>query len=392
MLKRLRPVAYRGLLASVGTYLKFQVLTKIVTAIAVAPILGLATAALVRADGQAVVTQATLVPFLLSWRGAGFAVVLAIMVLAGFVLELAGFIIISARAMHGLPEARYRDILRLGFSRCRNLLGLALPLVLFYMAVIVPLTGSGMTIGQLTKIKVPNFVMAVVAESGGLLAAYAAVLALLAVVGVLLSFTFHFVVLADQPVTTAVANSVRLIWRNHRRYGRLVAEVGSAALVVSLLALGWLIAMYLLVVTLGADTAWERVMFMALWLIQQSVVGLFTFLLAPIQVHALTRPLLRPLRLRTTSSRPWRRSFLRTPEPVQVIAHRAGGFGTPENSMSGLTFAVANTGLGRRGGRPADQGRPLRPQPRRHIPPSCGGEAARVGDDARRGRASRHRS
>lgn len=388
-LGQLRPISYRGLYRSLGTYLKFQVLTKLMTLAVVAPVLALATATLVELDGQAVVTQATLLPFLLSWRGAGFAAALALVFVAGFVIELNGFITICSRAMHGLPEANYRDVLLHGLKRARNLIGLALPVVLIYMAVIVPLTGAGATIAQLTQIRIPNFVMSVISESGGLLAAYGALLAVLAVIGATLSFTFHFVVLDNQPVTRAVANSVRLSLGHWQRYLRMVLEAGLGALVVSLISLSWLIGVFLLMVALGVDSAWERVLFMALWLIQQSVVGLFTFLLAPVQMHALTRtfydcaaddtrfahlvgtvPELPPKGKASLLDRAFGRrwgivalwvvvvlalgvpgglmagALLRNPERIEVVGHRAGGFGTPENSLTGLTFAIAQGAWG----------------------------------------------
>lgn len=385
MLTRLRPHSYRGLFRSLDTYLKYQVVTKLVTAAVVAPVMGLATAALVQLDGQSVVTQATLVPFLLSWRGAGFAAVLAVMFLAGFVLELNGFITISAREVYGRPEARYRDILKLGLKRTLNLVGLALPVIVFYMAVIVPLTGAGTTIDGLVGVQIPNFVMSVINGSPSLLIGYLALLAFLAVLGFLLSFTFHFVVLADKVVTRAMVSSVALVWRHKRRYLRLLGEAGVAALIGLLITLGWLSFIFWLIVTVGVDSTWHRIGFIALWLVQQSVVGIVTLLLAPAQIHGLTRTFYdcvadddafrhltdavpdlpaktEPSLLDRIFGRGWgvlgvwlaavlvlavpggilANTFLRNPEPVEVIGHRAGGFGTPENSFSGLAFAEAN--------------------------------------------------
>lgn len=385
MLKRLRPHSYRGLFRSLDTYLKYQVVTKLVTAAVVAPVMALATAALVQLDGQSVVTQATLVPFLLSWRGAGFAAVLAVMFVAGFILELNGFITISAREVHGRPEARYRDVLKLGLRRTLNLVGLALPVMLFYVVVIVPLTGAGTTIDSLVGVQIPNFVMSVINGSPSLLAGYLAVLAVLAVVGFFLSFTFHFVVIADKRVTRAMVSSVALVWRHWRRYLRLLGEAAVAAVTGLLISLTWLSAIFWLIVNVGVETAWHRIGFVALWLVQQSVVGLVTILLAPAQIHGLTRTFYdcvaddesfshlseavpelpaktQPSLLDRFFGRRWgvlgvwlaavlvlavpggilANTFLRNPEPIAVIGHRAGGFGTPENSLSGLAFAEAS--------------------------------------------------
>ena len=389
MPKRLRPVSYRGLWRSLGTYLKFQVLTKIVTAAVITPVMALATATLVRLDGQAAVTQATLVPFLLSWRGAGFAAVLVIVLVAGFVLELNGFITISSRAMHGLPEARYRDVLWHGIKRTGNLVGLALPLLLFYLVVIVPLTGTGTTLDSLVGVEIPNFVMSVINGSPALLVSYGLVLAVLAVAGFFLSFTFHFVVLTDKRVTRAMGNSVRLVWRHKRRYWQLLTEAGIAVAIGLLIATGWLFGVFWLLVTYGVESVWHRMGFIALWLVQQSVVGLVTLLLAPTQIHGLTRTfydcvadddrfrhlahIVPQLPAKTEQSildkifgrrwgivgvwlaavlilaipgGIWADAFLRQPGKIEVIGHRAGGYGTPENSYAGLGFAVSQGAWG----------------------------------------------
>lgn len=383
MPRRLAPRSFRGLTRSLGTYLKYQVVAKLVTAAVAAPVLGLATAALVEAGGQPVVTQDTLVPFLLSWRGAAFALALSFVVLAGFVVELCGFITISSRAIHALPEARYRDVLLLGVRRSRNLLGLALPLVVAYLVLIVPLTGTGTTVGQLTNLKVPNFVMAAINDAPLLLAGYVAVIAALAVAGAGLAFTFHFMVIGDQRVSLAVANSIRLTSLNWRRYLRLVAELAVAVAIISVISMAWLTGVFLLVWNFGAESAGMRIVLIGLWLVQQSVVGLATFLVAPIQIHAITRtfydcvavddrfaalrdaPPELPARQGSTPldrvlGRLWGvlalwlalvvalaipgglmvEALLKTHEEIHVVGHRAGGFGTPENSLAGLRFAI----------------------------------------------------
>ncbi|MGJ3510048.1 glycerophosphoryl diester phosphodiesterase membrane domain-containing protein [Enemella sp. A6] len=381
--------SYVGLLRSLGTYLKFQIVAKAITLAIAGPIMFLATEAFVRLGNEKVVTQANLVPFLLSWRGAAFAAVLMLVLVIGFVVEINGLVTISARRLKGLPEAQYRSILWLGMRRVRNLLGWALPVVLLYLAVIAPLTGNGVTLERLSKVKIPNFITSVIYSTPKLLVAYSAVLVLLAIIGAFLSFTFHFIVLADQNVTRAMLNSVQLVARRRRRFLRFLAETVALLSIVAVVVIVWFALVLGLLVAIDVDTAPKRMLFIGLWLIQQSVLGLAAILLAPSQIHALTEtfyesvaadekfadlaeamPALAVREKPSVLDRLFGKvvgiavafvlvivaisipggfvadKLLRSTEPVAVIGHRAGGQGTPENSMSGLKHAIKHKAWG----------------------------------------------
>lgn len=101
--------------------LKYQLLTKAFMVLSILPLYGYATRLL--AAHQGAVTNATFADSLLSWRGlVALTLTLALFLLTAGI-EVAGDVTLSARSLHGQPEASYRGVLRFGLSRLRNLAG-----------------------------------------------------------------------------------------------------------------------------------------------------------------------------------------------------------------------------------------------------------------------------
>lgn len=369
-------------------YLGYQVVTKPLMAMLVVPLYLGATSLLLTNLADGAITNSNLVPFLLSWRGAGWLICGLLVLLAGFVLEIAGFVTIADRALRGEPPAGYRAILRHSASRVRNLAGPGSVVLVAYLLVILPLTGEA-AVSPLAGVKIPSFVAAAIAGDGRLLAAYLGVLAVLTVLGALLAYTFHFLVLLDQPVGASITNSARLVLGQPRVF--FTRFVGTMALIAVLAGVA-LTAWWVLVVTLGGvigtETLGSHVALVFLLLLQQLGALGVAMVSVPVQVHVLTGafrvaaardPRFAPL-LDTVPSLParvarpagrwgrWLRrpvvlvtigvvslallavpggllfnDIFRIPGTARVVAHRAGGSGAPENSLAGLEHAV---GLG----------------------------------------------
>lgn len=357
--------------------LGFEIVTRLLFGVLLTPLFTAITGLLLASRGEAAITNATIGGFLGSWQG-----VLLLVLGLGFLLfavaaELGGALTISAQRLHGRPRSSYRHVLRHALGRTPNLLGAGGPVILFYLAVALPLTGAGPGISALSRVAVPQFVLAVIEKSPGLLAAYVGVVLVLLVAAVGLSYTFCFIVLGDLRAWPAVVASVRLVlarpgvwWREY------LAPVIVAGFVVGLVGALWAVVALGLVALLEGheDALWP--VGAGLFLLQQLGVGLLSLLVIPFQVQRLVvayhkalpgsgvpdlAAKARPSRLDRLLARPrtllavalglvaalaWPgglalREALGVRQPTTLVAHRAGGDGAPENSLAGLEYALA---------------------------------------------------
>lgn len=377
---------WRWLIADFGDVapraLKYQIFTKLLMAAFIIPLYGLLATYL--ASEMGAVTNATIMQFLLSWRGAVFAALTLALLLVGFVIEMNGYIVLSARAQHGQSETSYRRLLRYGFSRSKNLWGLGGIILIFYLAVIIPISGVGFNLSFLRGIKLPNFIASFIEFNTWYSLAYFGVVALFAIAGALFIFTLHLIVLCDFKAGRALKTSARLVRENWRG---VLLHIGlrlalSAVFVAITVGLWWGVVEALLD-TYGADTWLPRVFFSFLLLVQYLATFVFLLIEIPYVVNVVTTTFYTVIkrddrlwhyaesypRLPTKHRqsiidrlvRQWRKivvvlvtamtalalvtgtffeEVFRPDYDVKVAAHRAGGYGTPENSLSGLAYAI----------------------------------------------------
>ncbi|WP_300081729.1 glycerophosphodiester phosphodiesterase family protein [Propioniciclava sp.] len=374
---------FRGL----PEYVTYEAATRAFVVLVLMPMGAFTTALLVSGRAGGAVTNATIWPFLASWQGVTF-VLLAVALLAWLVVvELGGAIVIAARRRAGQPPARYLSVVGHNLRRAPNLLSAGGPLVLLYVAVVAPLTGAGFTPTMFAGVGVPMFVMSVIAATPALLAAYVGVIAALSLVALTMIYTVPLIILGNLRAWPAIVASVQLVLRRPgvlwRRYlWPLVGAVALAGAIATLWFLGVALAL-----ELGVDQPWQGPLLVFLLGIQQTVTLLFSLVALPYQAHCLvdayhtalpgTGPLahLAEGELEVASRRPDSLVTRALTQPgrlalglvgayalalgaisvpgyavlgevvgeltePEVIAHRAGGNGAPENSLAGLEYAI----------------------------------------------------
>lgn len=364
---------------------KYQIITKTLMVVLILPLYGVATRLL--AADQGAITNATLAGFLLSWRGLlAFLITLGLFLL-GFAIELGGYVAITARAYHGQPEAGYRSLLRLSLGQLRNLLTFGGILLGLYLAVVVPLSGVGTGLSFLQGIKLPNFIRAFIEQHEIYSWAYLGLIIIFVLLSALLVFTPHLIVLGNLRAGRAMRASARLVRNNPRvLFVDILAKLAVAVVLLFLAVALWWVFVSFLIYGFGTEHVVARTIFAAL-LYAQYVGGFLLFLIqVPFQMNVVTHAFYRAIRddeelahlgdeglqmapkttrtvLDRLSSRwPWvaavvavailplaiftamlHTELFRPTQETEIVAHRAGGFGTPENSLTGLEDAM---GLG----------------------------------------------
>lgn len=366
-------------------YVSYEVVTRTLMSLVILPVFSIVTVLLLGSRGEGAVTNATLVPFLTSWQGIVFVVLGALLIAWAVVAELGGAITISARARFDRSITSYRAILGHSLRRAPNLLGPGGLIVAFYLIVALPLTGVGLNVSMLSGLTVPRFVMAVIEANPGLLAAYIAVVLVLALVAVLLSYTFPLIVIGNLRAWAAIKGSARLVVRRPRSFLRYyVGPMVGAGLATSAIVGLWFVMVSGLISLAAGHPAILGPLVAFLFLVQQVAALFGSMLLVPFQAQRITAafyaalpgsgsPLAelatvypsvrrkpKPSLLDKTVAKPGRVAVvllaglvaLAVPlgyvlndlahdrQNVVLVGHRAGGVGAPENSLAGLRYAL----------------------------------------------------
>ncbi|MDO5701126.1 MAG: glycerophosphoryl diester phosphodiesterase membrane domain-containing protein [Bowdeniella nasicola] len=362
--------------------LKYEVLTKTLMLLVILPIYLVATFFLVSAEGA--VTNATIASFLTTRRGMILAGITLVLLLIGFAVELTGYVALTARARADQPEASYGALVRYGFTRLKNLIGIGGIALIVYLVVVVPLTRVGVNVSFLSDLKLPRFITETIWTTPVYAIAYVGAMSLLVALSILLVYTVHLVVLTDMRAGRAMRTSIRLVLGQPRPLiVGVVVKLGIVLLALAVLAGGWWYGIYTLLQNVGVETFWTRVLFAALVSIQNAVIFGIFFIQMPYYVNLVTHAFYRAIEhddelaeyataypeVRTKFRRtwldrilahPWRitglvvlgiglvslfvgwqfDSIYRPSRTIEVVAHRAGGAHYPENSIAGLDYAA----------------------------------------------------
>lgn len=366
-------------------YIKYQMITKTLYALVVMPLFWLVVHGLIAMSGRALVSSSGLKDFLLTKSGLVFVLIGLILVILSLLVEVCGFINIAALVMHGREESSYWELFKFSLKQLPKLLGFSLILMLIYFAVFIPLSDIGLSLSIFDFIVLPKFVYSVIEASTAKLLAYFAATLLASFFAVKWVFSFHFVLLGNMKLSKAMKASSQLIARNFKYFLQLVLIISvMMAVSMALLALLWLLPITLLVSSMNLENYLDKSVVMGVLLTQEMGLTLLGLLYFPFEVYHLTWVFYKlvdrdpvfnlnqwdcpdiPIKAKPTTLDRWLNSkrfvgiaivfvivigagFLgvvfdrMTPnQEIQVMSHRAGGFSAPENSISGVRYAIAS--------------------------------------------------
>ncbi|MDO4799890.1 MAG: glycerophosphoryl diester phosphodiesterase membrane domain-containing protein, partial [Bacillota bacterium] len=271
------------------TFFKYQIVTKLMLSAVIFPLFWAMTQWLIRTRGVGALSNSDLPAFLLSPQGVVFLLLGLAVILFAVLLELCGFITISARSLSGQAESSFGALLRSMLRILPRLFNVGSALLLVYLLVLIPLTGFGLSLSFLEGLRIPNFIMSVI-ESDSV---YSLLLLGLTLIFLWLGwrwiFTFHFIVLGEQKPLDAMRSSALLV--RHCRWRLLLRFFGQFLLnlLLAILILGiWIFGLVLLAHAVDFESSVHRVILGVLFLLQSVMIGAITVLFVPFEVHHLT--------------------------------------------------------------------------------------------------------
>lgn len=204
----------RRFLSAFSALAKYQVVTKVIQFGVLFPAFWAITHMLLDSADVVALTNFSAPAFLLTWQGGVWILLTVAMIFLTLLMEIGGFMIISAVKIHHLPDPSYWSVLRATLRAFPSFLGPGAVIVTFMVMVVMPLVGSEMSLSFMAGFRIPNFITSVIYENPFYLAIYMALMVAFYVLTVFASFMFHFMLLGCFKPLYALRASARLVKRH----------------------------------------------------------------------------------------------------------------------------------------------------------------------------------
>lgn len=270
--------------------LKYQLVTKTLLYIAIVPGFTALVRLLIISTGRTAITSGDYWPFLLSAQGVGMLLLAILLLLITIGLDINAFVIMTALIHEGKTKLTVRRMLLVSLKSMKLLLRPSGLVIVFYVALVLPLLGLGVLITPTQDLQIPNFVTEVIYDNPLYLGLYVAALLGLLVMGVRHIFTLHFMMIMGQDIPTALDSSSKLLrgrkWQFFKDF--VIKGLLKVSLRVALVfALAGLVLVPIFFLGVGGVTGTRFLITMAL-LIFLEVSSLLALLITPLIISLLT--------------------------------------------------------------------------------------------------------
>ena len=364
MLEKLRP--YWQALPNIFIY---QILTKVVIGIWLF-LFGRITQELLKSTGRVAVTSGDFVFLFKTWQGYLILLIGIVSLFIYVAFDLNTKIVLSKKLVLG-EEISMLKSMDEGFQSIRRLFCLRGLITCFYIALIAPLLGFGVSISLTRGLYIPTFITAVIVDSPLYTIMVTIALLVFLSVGVANLFIMHGIVLDKMSAKEASVQSGQLMhenWKNYLKQNLLFAFVMIVVLGIIVVLVLVLPLMVIQVLPLEEGLQrWLLILFVLIGCILSALACLITtpvyfmkmtqlyytyqkgeqqtFAVRESKRHPMTVPgiilVLIILAAAATGLNNQFDTFFPQGSNVEIIAHRGGGNEGPENTIAGLEVAIA---------------------------------------------------
>lgn len=267
-------------------FFKYQIITKIVFGFLLIPLFLGIIHGLMYIRGIVVIGNTQMRGFFMSIPGMIAILSGAVLLFLALIIELGGLVVISNQVWSNSEEVGFFSILKNNITSFPKFINVGGLVIILYLVVLVPLSGSGVTVSLLKDIKIPNFIMSSIESSAGLLLIYVGIIFLMTILAAGMIFVFPYVFLLKKKATNAISLSFRLVLK---QWKRMIIDFVSLSLLMLVLTTSILFIWFLIT----AGMAWmmpkdhmiSRSVLLFLMLIQRMGVVVATMLYVPFVIH-----------------------------------------------------------------------------------------------------------
>ena len=279
-----------GFLRSAGLMFRYLIVTSILQATVLFPLFWWAAKYLFAMRGLVSLNNANASRFLLSAPGALFILLALTMVLLTTLLEVGGFVKLSAIAIGSDTKPSYLTVIGSILRSLFKIAGPGLVLLLPFALVVLPLTGSALNPSFFTKFRIPNFITAAIFANPLYAVAYWCLVALMYVAALMIVFVFHFMLLGDLKTLAAIRASIRLMKPNVLRFAAFMFLAILFFAIFAALIIGAVAGLHLLSMMAVPEGATALATFVGpvFVILLALVVGLMASFVVPLELYLLT--------------------------------------------------------------------------------------------------------
>ena len=279
-----------GFLRSAGLMFRYLIVTSILQATVLFPLFWWAAKYLFAMRGLVSLNNANASRFLLSTPGALFILLALTMVLLTTLLEVGGFVKLSAIAIGSDTKPSYLTVIGSILRSLFKIAGPGLVLLLPFALVVLPLTGSALNPSFFTKFRIPNFITAAIFANPLYAVAYWCLVALMYVAALMIVFVFHFMLLGDLKTLAAIRASIRLMKPNVLCFAAFMFLAVLFFAIFAALIIGAVAGLHLLSMMAVPEGATALATFVGsvFVILLALVVGLMASFVVPLELYLLT--------------------------------------------------------------------------------------------------------
>ena len=269
---------------------RYLIVTSILQATVLFPLFWWAAKYLFAMRGLVSLNNANASRFLLSTPGALFILLVLTMVLLMTLLEVGGFVKLSAIAIGSDTKPSYLTVIGSILRSLFKIAGPGLVLLLPFALVVLPLTGSALNPSFFTKFRIPNFITAAIFANPLYAVAYWCLVALMYVAALMIVFVFHFMLLGDLKTLAAIRASIRLMKPNVLRFAAFMFLAILFFAILAALIIGAVAGLYFLSMMAVPEDATALATFVGsvFVILLALVVGLMASFVVPLELYLLT--------------------------------------------------------------------------------------------------------
>ncbi|MDO4870991.1 MAG: glycerophosphodiester phosphodiesterase family protein [Candidatus Saccharibacteria bacterium] len=356
-------------------FLQYQLVIKLFFSLVIIPLFFAITNLILQTTVDGFVANSNILKFLITPAGIILTIIAVTLILLGASLEICGAIIISSRHLQSQSRINFHQTFLLSLKLLPKMFGLGTMILVFYLTILSPIIGNILGLSFLSWLKLPNFVVDVIFSSPFYISVYFLVILISFALSTLWIFVFHFLALVKYNILTAIKHSQRLVLDNLKFFIKASFGFGFySSIIIFGAVILWSILVSFLIHKLNLEAFLPQRLIILLFLTQQLIILLSTILFAPLGIFFITKLFLhlyqqpinldipklpatiidaglkirfvrRPLialviiSMIITLSFPLK-FFIKTPSPVMIVSHRAGGHLATENSLNGLQKSI----------------------------------------------------
>ena len=269
--------------------MKYQLITKLLLSLLIFPIYSFVLRFLIKSTGRVNISSGDFLPFLFSFQGVGMLIVTLFLISFLIAIDINVFIILSSLIYENKVVFKIKDTINIAIKSLKSFFSISGLLMIFYVTLIIPILGVGITISPMKNFQIPNFITSVIYSNPLYLGIYIFILLVFGILGIVFAFSFHYIIISKCNGKEAFKNSFLLVKRYFKSFLKDFLLWIIVRTILFFVIFGVIFAIILFFVYINQmDVFLRRSILFFVFITGFEIFELVAFLAIPVLIHRLT--------------------------------------------------------------------------------------------------------